>query len=182
MLSPPLPKHVVARLFGLLFLIVLFLLFLIFLFRSGFAVRRLSFLGRRRLRLLLVFLFGLRAVGAYNVLDGFEGGSGAAGFGDQDFAILVHSEDATGGALGHLLEADRLDQGGLGVAQKRVRQVLLLLERGVGFGRVRRKAIDSEATGGQGLVVVAEEADLVRAYAKILRLATSTAIVVKAHA
>ncbi len=84
----------------------------------------------------------------------------ATGLGDEDLAVLVDDKDAALGALGRLLEANGVNEGGGRVAQQRVGQLLLLLEGGVCLGRVGAQAVDGEAAGGEGLVRVAEEADL----------------------
>ena len=105
-------------------------------------------------------------------LDAVDRGRGAAGLGDEDLAGLVDDEDAALGALGLLAQANGGDEGRLRVAQQRVLQALLLLEGGVGLGRVGAQAVDGEPVGRKGLVGVAEEADLVGACAPSLRSAT----------
>lgn len=59
-----------------------------------------------------------------------------AGFRSENLAVLVDDEDAPRCAFGSLLEADRADEGGAGIAQERVGQLLLSLESGVGFRAV----------------------------------------------
>lgn len=93
-------------------------------------------------------------------LDPVGRGRGHAGLRDQHLALLVDNKDTALGRLGALLEADGLDEGRLGVAQQRVRELLLLLELGVVLGRVGAQAVDGETVCRQGLVGVAEEADL----------------------
>lgn len=95
-----------------------------------------------------------------DLLDGINSSSRATGLGEDDLAGLVDNKDAALGALGRLLEADGGDQGRGWVAEERVGQLLLLLEGGVGLGRVGRQAVDGQAAGRQGLVRVAEEAGL----------------------
>jgi hypothetical protein len=59
-----------------------------------------------------------------------------------------------------LLHADCGDEGLGWVAEERVGEVLLRFEVRVGFGAVVAEAVDAETGGGEGLVGVAEEADL----------------------
>lgn len=97
-------------------------------------------------------------------LDALRRRRRAAGLGDQHAALLVHDEDAALRALGLFLEADGRDERRRRVAQQRVRQLLLLAEGRVGFGRVAAETVDGEPVGCEGLVGVAEEADLVGAW------------------
>lgn len=87
-------------------------------------------------------------------------GSRAARLRQQHLAGLVDGEDAAQGRLGRLLEADGRQQRCSRVAQERVRQLLLVLEGGVGLGRVSAQAVDGQAAGRQGLVRVPKQACL----------------------
>jgi hypothetical protein len=71
-----------------------------------------------------------------NLLDGVNSASRAARLGKDDFAGLVDDKDASLRALRRLLEPDGGDQGRIWIAEKRVRELLLLLEGRVGLGRV----------------------------------------------
>lgn len=84
----------------------------------------------------------------------------ASGLGNEHLALLVDDKDAALGALGDLLEADGTDERRLGVAQQRVGELLLVLESRVGLGRVGAETVDGQAAGCEGLIRVAEEADL----------------------
>ena len=149
----PLLLFATATLFYLLLLILtlsssLLLLLLISLILLGGVITTLAGLERRD-----------------NLLDDADGALGRAGLGGQDLAGLVDDEDAPGRALGLLLEADGVDQGGGRVAQQRVGQLLLRLEGRVGLLRVGRQAVDGEPGGrGEGLVVVPEGAGLSGAF------------------
>ena len=93
---------------------------------------------------LVRFLLHLRSSGSVaafsksgnDLLDGIDSASRAAGLGKDDLARLVDDEDAALGALGRFLEPDSGDQSCARVAEQRVGQLLLLLEGGVGLGRV----------------------------------------------
>lgn len=74
--------------------------------------------------------------------DDVHGGVGSAGLSSKDFSRLVDDKDAAGGSLGGLLETDGADEGGAGVTQQGVGKLLLLLEGGVGLGRVGGQAVD----------------------------------------
>lgn len=97
------------------------------------------------------------------LLHPLNSASRAAGLCDEHLALLVDDEDAAQGGLGRLLQVDGPDEGLLGVAQEGVGELLLLLEVGVGLGRVGAESVDGEAAGRERLVGVAEETDLVGA-------------------
>lgn len=82
----------------------------------------------------------------------------------KHFSFLVDGKDAADGALGVLLQAKSADEREGWIAQKRVRQLLLGLERRVGLGRVARESEDREAGRGQVGVVVSKGACLSGAY------------------
>lgn len=82
----------------------------------------------------------------------------------KHFSFLVDGKDAADGALGGLLQAKSADEREGWIAQKRVRQLLLGLERRVGLGRVARESKDRESGRGQVGVVVSKGACLSGAY------------------
>lgn len=96
----------------------------------------------------------------HQLLDPVMGANGASCLSDEDLAILVNDKDASLSARGGLLQANGSNERVAGVAEKRVGKLLLLLEGGVGLGRVGAQAVDGEAVSGQRLIRVAEEAHL----------------------
>jgi hypothetical protein len=83
----------------------------------------------------------------------------ASRLGRKNLASLVYNEHTALGAL-RALQADSRDERLGRIADQRVGQVLLGLERCVGLGAIGGQSVDREAAGGQGLVGVAEEACL----------------------
>ena len=101
----------------------------------------------------------------HNLLDGGDSAVGRAGLGDEDLAGLVDDKNtARGTAAGRLAQANGVDEGLGRVAQQGVGQPLVGLEGGVGLGGVVGEAVDGEAGGGEGRVLVAEEASLLGAW------------------
>jgi hypothetical protein len=148
---------------GLSLLVILLLLGRSLLLLDGVLGLLLSLLGLRSRSRLTVGHLG------DELLDYIDSRSGATWGTGQDLAGLVDDENPAGGALGRLLEANGANQRGVGVAEKRVGQVLLLLEGSVGLGRVGGQAVDGESTGRQRLVGVSEEAGLRGAYIGVTR-------------
>jgi len=100
------------------------------------------------------------SVAAYKLPDDLNSCSRTTGLSSKHLARLVHDEHAARCSLGRLLQADGRDECLRRIAQQCVREVLLRLEGGVCFGAVVGEAVDAVAGCGQGLVRVAEEADL----------------------
>lgn len=96
-------------------------------------------------------------------LDAIDSALRTAGLGDKHLAILADDKDTALDALGALLETNGTDEGKVGVAEQGVLQLLLGVEGGVGLGGVGAEAIDGEAVGSEGLVLVAKGADLLGA-------------------
>lgn len=96
-------------------------------------------------------------------LDSVNSALGATSLGDEDLALLADNKDAALSAAGALLQANGGNERLLGVTEKRVLELLLVLEGGVGLGRIRAEAVDEEAVGSERLVGIAEEADLLGA-------------------
>lgn len=94
---------------------------------------------------------------------------GTSRLSNEDLALLVHNKDTAGCSLGCLLQTDCINEGLLGVAEKGVRQLLLLLEGRVGLGRVRAETEDGESVCSEGCVCVAEEAYLLGACASLAK-------------
>lgn len=78
----------------------------------------------------------------HNPLNNLHSRSRTARFDSQDFTFLVDDEYASLRALGDFLEPDGLDEAGARVAEKRIGEVLLRFEGGVGFGAVGAEAVD----------------------------------------
>jgi hypothetical protein len=110
--------------------------------------------------LLCLILLGIR----HKFLHSIHSGIRAACLAKQHLALLIHGKDAAGGSLGGLLEANGTDEGGTGVAEQRIGQVLFRLEGSIGFGRISRETVDGQSRGGEMRVVVAEQADLLGTY------------------
>lgn len=110
--------------------------------------------------------FGSAATSAEQPLGRLERGRRAAWLGDEHLAGLVDGKDATLGPLWSLGEADGGDELAGWIAEERVGQALLLLEGGVGFGRVGAEAVDGVAGGLEGFIRVPEEACLPGAWRK----------------
>jgi hypothetical protein len=81
-----------------------------------------------------------------------QSGIGATGLSGKNLARLVDNEDTALGALWGLLEANGTNQAGLGVAEKRKGQFLVVLKFGVLLRRVRGQAIDGKSSGCQRLI------------------------------
>lgn len=96
-------------------------------------------------------------------LDSINGALGAASLGYKDLALLADNKDTALCATRALLQANGGNERLLGVAEQRVLELLLVLEGGVGLGRVSAEAVDEEAIGGKGLVGIVEEANLLGA-------------------
>lgn len=79
---------------------------------------------------------------------------------NENLALLANNKDTSGCSLGRLLETNGANKSLLGVTQQRVRKLLLLLEGCVGLGRVGAETVDGQTVLGEGLICVAEEADL----------------------
>lgn len=99
-------------------------------------------------------------------LNGIHSGIRTASFAQQDLALLVHGEHAASGSLGRLLESNGTNEGGTGVAEEGVGQILLGLEGGIGLGGISGETVDGQSGRSQMCVVVAEQADLLGACRK----------------
>lgn len=80
---------------------------------------------------------------------------------EKHLALLVHREHTALSTFRRLLQSNGTYQCGGWIAEQGVLKLLLGLKGRVGLGGIRGEPIDGKSGGGQGFVVIAEEANLV---------------------
>jgi hypothetical protein len=99
----------------------------------------------------------------FELAGSLTGGYRGAWLGSEDLSGLVDNEDTAGGTGRGLLEIDGGNQGGAGITEERIWEVILLLEGGVGLGRILRETINRKASRGKIGILISEVAGLLGA-------------------
>jgi hypothetical protein len=88
--------------------------------------------------------FGL-GLGTDELLDDIECTIRGSGLRNKNLARFVNDENSASGTARSLLQTNSRDEGGVGITEERVLELLLLLETGVALGRVVGEAVEGEA-------------------------------------